>query len=99
MKKVFKLSVPIDQKLVVKILKILDREDDGASFLQIAKKVGFNLNKAGCVDEWNKLRGHLLYMQGEELIEERHFKDKTVDYCLENAGIKFVRNLEGYSLP
>lgn len=90
MKKTFRFSVPIDPQLVVKILTLLYGED-GITFLVLARKLKLDLNKQV---NWKKLRGHLIYLEKEKLIEERHFEDKTVDYSLENAGIIYVRNLK-----
>lgn len=97
LRKYFKVNISLDQKLITKILKILNNslnDRGGETLLELAKDLKFDLEKKG---NWYKLRYHLDYLEGEKMLEERHFQDGVVDYCIENSGVEYLRNLNDES--
>ena len=86
--------IPLDGKLVRRILSVLDKYGETgpvkeSTFLGIAKKTGLDLNDRR---SHNKLRLHLYHMEQEGLVEERHFNGScAVDYGLEKPGMELLK--------
>lgn len=82
-------TVPFNPTIITLILTTLYNEGN-ATFIEIAKHSALDLNKK---EHWNLLRFHLLYLEKNHFLEERHFLEGTVDYILENKGIEEAKEL------
>lgn len=82
-----------------KILLTLYRKGEpgfskACTFLGIAEQINFKLDSRA---DYFKLHLHLLELEKQELIEERHYPSSkeggAVDYALENKGIELMNTI------
>jgi len=96
-KKIYKIETEIDPSFIDQLLEYIYKESfDTPS--QKCTLVGIIKGmKLDAKDDFKKLKYHLIYMEDEKLIEERHFVDGVVDYNPENRGIE-IMNKKGVAL-